>query len=118
MKKKKVMERLKKTFVKKGDTVKVLVGKDKGKQGRVLRVDYKNHKVTVEGVNIVKKAIRPNQQNPQGGIIEVAMPLHISNVKVVCPKCGKPTKIGRKIVNDKKVRFCKHKDCNEIIDKV
>ena len=63
-----------------------------------------------------KKAIRPNQQNPKGAIIDIAMPVHISNVRLVCPKCSKPVKILRKKINDKRVRVCKK--CNEIIDKV
>lgn len=114
---KKVIEKLTKSQLKKGDTVTVLTGKDKGKQGRVLIVDYNNHKVTVEGVNIVKKAVRPSQQNQKGGIMEVALAVHISNVALICPKCNKQTKVTRKEVNSKKVRVCKNKKCNEVIDK-
>lgn len=118
MKKFKIIEKLTKARVKKGDTVKLLTGKDKGKQGRVLIVDYKSHKVTVEGVNIAKKAIRPSQQSQKGGIIDMAMPVHISNLKIVCPKCGQAVKVSKKIVNNKSVRVCKNKKCNEILDKV
>jgi len=113
---KKIIRKLKKVQAKKGDTVKILAGKDKGKQGRILFIDYKNHKVTVEGVNMAKKAIRPNQQNPKGGIIDMALPIHISNIRLICPKCNNLTRITRKKVNEKSVRVCKK--CNEIIDKV
>lgn len=115
---KKVLEKLKKPQIKKGDTVVALTGKDKGKKGRVLIVDYKNHKITVESINVAKKAIRPSQQNQKGGIIDISLPIHISNVRLICPKCNKPTKVTRKLVNNKKVRICKNDKCNEVIDKV
>ena len=115
---KKIIEKLKKVQIKKGDTVKILTGKDKGKQGRVLQLDYQKNKITVERVNIVKKAIRPSQQNQKGGIIDLSLPVHISNVQLICPKCNKPTSVTRKIINEKKLRVCKNEKCNEIIDKV
>ncbi len=113
----KQQRKLRKTNIKKGDTVVILTGKDKGKQGRVLRVDYKKARVTVEGINLVRKTVRRSQQYPQGGIIDLEMPLDISNVMLICPKCNKRTKIIRKTIeNGKRVRVCKK--CNEIIDKV
>jgi large subunit ribosomal protein L24 len=115
---KKVVMKISKSQIKKGDTVKVLSGKDRGKQGRVLALDYKKNKATVEGVNMAKKAVRPTQENQKGGIVDVALAIHLSNIQLVCPKCNKPTKVGRKLVNDKRVRICKNSKCNEIIDKV
>ncbi|MBU1076905.1 MAG: 50S ribosomal protein L24 [Spirochaetes bacterium] len=114
---KKVIEKLVKVQIKKGDTVVLLSGKDKGKQGRVLVVDYTRHKVTVEGMNNAKKAVRPSQQNQKGGIVDVALPVHISNVKLICPKCSKPANVTRKVMNNKKVRVCKNEKCKEVIDK-
>ncbi|RLD40181.1 MAG: 50S ribosomal protein L24 [Bacteroidetes bacterium] len=103
--------------VKKNDKVKVLTGKDKGRTGRVLHVDKKKMRVVVEGLNIVKKAKRPDQQNQKGGIVELEAPIHISNVMVVCPKCGEPIRIKKKMLDDgKKVRTCRK--CGEILDKV
>ena len=73
--------------IKKGDKVKVLAGKDKGKEGTILRSLPQKQRVVVEKVNIVKKALRPTQQNPQGGISSVEAPIHVSNVMLVCPSC-------------------------------
>ena len=84
-----------KLHVKKGDTVLVLSGNDKGKQGKVLRVDVKNSRAVVEGVRIISKHTRPNTEHPQGGIIKQEAPIHISNLMVV-DKNGKPSRIGRK----------------------
>lgn len=89
--------------IKKGDTVKVIAGKDKGKEGKVLSV--KNNKVLVEGVNTVKKHSKPSQANPNGGIVNQEAPIDMSNVMYV--HNGKVTRIGFKIENDKKVRFAK-----------
>ena len=93
--------------VKKGDRVEVLSGKDKGKQGEVLRAMPSEGKVIVEGVAIVKKATRPTQQNQQGGIIERAAAIDVSNVMLVCPKCGKPTRVGHTGEGRDKKRVCK-----------
>ena len=94
--------------VRKGDTVKVIGGKDLGKEGRVLRTVPQSERVVVEKVNLVKKALRPTQQNPQGGISTIEAPIHVSNVMLVCPSCGKPTRVGHKIENDgTKARICK-----------
>jgi len=98
------------------DTVVVLAGKDRGKQGRVLRVFPKEGRVLVEKVNMVKRHTRPNDKVPQGGIVEKEATLHHSNLMVVCGKCGKPTRVGHKNLADgKKVRLCKK--CGEILDK-
>jgi len=103
--------------VKKGDLVRVISGKDKGKEGKILRVIPKLNKVIVENVNIVKKHQRPTQQLREGGIIEQPSPIHVSKVMVVCPSCGRPTRVGYRILEEgKKVRICRK--CNEIIDKV
>jgi len=115
-KKKWEKRRIRKTGIKRGDTVYILTGKDKGKEGKVLEVIYKRGLVVVEKVNMVKKAVRPTQQMPQGGIIEIESPIHISNVKLICPKCNAKTRIKRKKINGKSVRVCVK--CNEIIDKV
>ena len=97
-----------KMHVKKGDKVVVLSGKDKGKQGEVLVAKPAEGKVVVEGVAIVKKAMRPNAQNQQGGIVEMEAAIDASNVMVVCPKCGKPSRMGHAVnAEGKKVRVCK-----------
>lgn len=82
--------------IKKGDLVKVIAGDDKGKTGRVLKVFPDKMRVLVEGVNIVKKHVRPSPQYPQGGIIEMEAPIHISNVMVIDPETGEPTRVGRR----------------------
>ena len=94
--------------VKKGDKVVVLSGKDKGKQGEVLRAMPAEGKVVVEGVAVVKKAQRPTAQNQQGGFVEKEAAIDVSNVMLVCPTCGKPSRVGHD-VDDKgnKVRVCK-----------
>ena len=98
------------------DTVMVLTGKDKGKKGRVIRVFPQQEKVLVEKVNMAKRHTRPTQQLPQGGIIEKEMPLHVSNVQFICPKCGKSTRVAHKILaSGQKNRACKK--CGEIMDK-
>ena len=104
-----------KLHVNKGDTVKVLSGKDKGKQVKILRAIPAKERVVVEGVNIVKKAQRPTQQNPQGGITTMEAPLNVSNVMLVCPKCNEATRTGKR-VNEagKKGRVCKK--CGQDID--
>lgn len=93
--------------VKKGDKVKVITGKDKGKTGIVLAVFPKKNRVIVEGVNIVKKHAKPSQDNPQGGILDIEAPIHASNVMPLDPKTGEPTRVGYKIENGKKVRYAK-----------
>lgn len=93
--------------IKTGDQVIVLSGKDKGKTGKVLRADPKGQKVIVEGVNVATKHQRPRKQGEEGGIIKVETPIYASKLQVVCPKCGKATRVGHKIENGKKSRVCK-----------
>ncbi|MDR1931358.1 MAG: 50S ribosomal protein L24 [Spirochaetales bacterium] len=101
------MEKTKTAFrIKKNDEVRVMSGKEKGKSGRVLRVDQIKGRVLVEGLNMVKKAIKKKKQNDRGGIITVEGSIHVSNVMVVCKKCG-PVRTGYKFEGGKKVRFCK-----------
>ena len=93
--------------IKKGDTVKVLSGNDKGKTGEVLDIIPKTNRVVVKGVNIRKRHVKPRKQGEEGGIISVECAIHSSKVNVVCPKCGKPARLGYKVEGDKKVRVCK-----------
>lgn len=103
-----------KVHVKTGDTVVVLSGKDKGKQGKVLQVSPKEGKVIVEGLNIATKHVKPRRQGEQGGIVEAEAAMYASKVQLVCPKCSKATRIGHKILEDgSKVRVCK--SCGEEI---
>ena len=99
--------------IKKGDTVQVLAGNDKGKTGEVLEVIPKDSKVVVKGVNVRKKHIKPRKQGEEGGIIPVECAINSSKVNVVCPKCGKATRIEYKVEDGKKVRICKK--CGAII---
>jgi len=94
--------------LKKGDTVKVLSGNDKGKTGEVLTIMPKDNKIIVKDVNIRKKATKPRKAGEEGGIIAPEHPVNASIVAVVCPKCGKASKIGYKVTEDSKVRFCKN----------
>ncbi len=96
-----------KTNIKKGDNVYVLAGDDRGKQGRVLSVDRDKNRAIVEGVNIVTKATKPNAKHPQGGLIKMEAPIQISNLALIDPKSGKPTRVGYKMVDGKKVRYAK-----------
>ncbi len=97
-----------KLHIKKGDQVYVIAGDSKGQQGKVLMVDAAKQRAIVEGVNICKKATKPNAKNPQGGIVEQEAPIHISNLQVLDPKSGKPTRVGRKAgENGKLVRYAK-----------
>ena len=99
--------------IKKGDTVQVLSGKDKGKKGEVLEIIPKDSKVVVKGVNVRKKHIKPRKQGEEGGIISIECAIDSSKVNVVCSKCGKSARIGYKTEKDKKVRICKK--CGTII---
>ena len=93
--------------IKKGDTVQVLSGNDKGKTGEVLEINAKASKVVVKGANIRKKHVKPRKQGDEAGIISVEVAIPSSKVNVVCPKCGKATRIGYSIKDGKKVRVCK-----------
>lgn len=96
----------KKFKIRKDDMVEIIAGKDKGKRGNVVRILRGKDRVIVSGANLVKKAIKKRSQQDRGGIVEVEAPLHISNVMIVCKKCG-PTKIGYKLDGDKKLRVCR-----------
>ena len=98
----------KKLYIRKGDTVMVIAGDSRGQQGKVLRVDTDKYKAIVEGVNMVSKHTKPNAKSPQGGIVKMEAPVHLSNLKVV-DKSGKPTRIGRRLdpKTEKLVRYSK-----------
>lgn len=93
--------------VKKGDKVMVISGKDKGKTGVILTAYPKKDRVLVEGVNIIKKHMKPNQANPQGGIVSQEAAIHVSNVMLIDPKTGEPTRVGSKVEDGKRVRVAK-----------
>ena len=97
-----------KLHIKKGDNVYVLSGEDRGKTGRVLKVLVTKQRAIVEGINFVTKATKPNAKHPQGGLVKMEAPVHISNLSLIDPKSGKPTRIGRRL-NDagKLVRYAK-----------
>ena len=98
---------MKKLHIKKGDTVYVNAGNDKGKTGKVLEVITSKDRAIVEGINIVSKHTKPSPKHPQGGIVKQEARVHISNLQVVDPKTGKPSRIGRKVVDGKIVRYAK-----------
>lgn len=105
--------------IKVGDQVMVLSGKDRGRQGKVIEMIPKEGKLVVEGVNITKRHIRPTRRGQESGIVEREAPVYVSNVIIICPRCGKRTRVGMKIVKkalkkEEKLRFCKK--CGEIID--
>ena len=105
------------TPVRKNDSVIVVTGKDRGKKGRVLKVFPKQNRVVIEGVNFIKRHTRPNPRaNIKGGIVEREASVHASNVQIVCPECGAPTRIGRQLLGDgRKVRICRK--CEGAVDK-
>ena len=94
-------------FVKTGDKVKVIAGKEKGKEGTVIRVDRKNDRVVVKGLNMIKKHEKPSQTNQNGGVVEKEGSIHVSNVMLIDLESGKPTRIGHEIVDGNKVRIAK-----------
>lgn len=102
-------------YIKKGDKVKVITGKDRGKEGIVLTAFPKKDRVIVEGVNMIKKHQKPNAEAPQGGILEKEASIHVSNVMIVDPKSGEATRVGYKEVDGKKVRVSKK--TGEVLDK-
>ncbi len=102
----------KKFKIRKDDTVEIIAGKDKGKRGAVVRVIRDKDRVIVGGANLVKKAMKKRSQQDRGGIVEIEAPIHVSNVMIVCKKCG-PTRIGYKIDGDKKIRVCRK--CGEAL---
>ena len=103
--------------IRRNDNVVVIAGRDRGKRGRVLRVLPERERIVVEGVNMIKRHTRPNpQRNVKGGIVEREGPIHASNVQLVCPECGKPTRLGRRDAGDgRKVRVCRK--CEGVVDK-
>ena len=112
----KKLEKLGKVSIKKGDTVHVLTGKDKGKEGEVVSVSPKSGSLILHQLNIAKKAVKPHpQKNPQGGIIETPLPIDLSNVRLVCPRCSKPSGVTySKNPDGKTSRKCRK--CGELID--
>ena len=105
------------TPIRKNDNVLVITGKNRGTRGRVLRVDPDKNRLVVEGVNVIKRHTKPNpQRNIKGGVVEREAPIHASNVQLVCPECGKQTRVCRKVLNDgRKVRICRK--CEGVVDK-
>ncbi len=101
--------------LKRGDIVLIILGEDRGRKGKILSIDKKKDFIIVEGARLAKKHMRPRKQGEQGGIIEKEAPIHISNLKLVCPKCGKSTRVQKSILeNKKRVRVCNK--CGEFID--
>lgn len=93
--------------IKKGDTVYVIRGKDKGKSGKVVKALPKKNKIIIEGINLVKKHIKPKRSGEKGEIITIPQPIDVSKVKLICPNCKKPTRVGYEIKEDNKFRKCK-----------
>jgi len=98
---------MKSVSIKKNDMVKVIAGKDKGKTGKVIKVLPALQRAVVEGVNLYKKHVRPKNQNEKGQVIVVPRSLHISNIQLICPSCGKPTRVGFSLEGKEKSRVCK-----------
>jgi large subunit ribosomal protein L24 len=105
------------TPIRRNDTVVVTTGKDRGKRGRVLKIVPDKNRLVVEGVNFIKRHTKPNPQRQiKGGVVEREASLHASNVQLVCPECGKPTRLGRRVLEDgRKVRICRK--CEGVVDK-
>jgi large subunit ribosomal protein L24 len=105
------------TPIRRNDNVVVITGKDRGKRGRVLKVVPGKNRLVVEGVNFIKRHTKPNPQRQiKGGVVEREASLHASNVQLVCPECGKPTRLGRRILGDgRKVRICRK--CEGVVDR-
>jgi len=99
--------------VKKNDTVLIISGKDKGRKGKVIEVLSKENRILVEGINLKKKHVKPKKQGEKGQIVELPGPLSASNIKILCPKCSKPVRVGYKIEGKNKYRICKK--CNQEI---
>lgn len=93
--------------LKRGDTILITTGKDKGRKGKLLRALPKEEKIVVEGINLRKKHVRPKKSGEKGQIIEIPLPIYASNAKIICSKCGKATRIGYKVDEKEKYRICK-----------
>ncbi len=96
--------------IKKGDKIKVMSGKDKGREGVVEKTYKKSKKILIQGINLYKRHLKKSEQQPQGGIVDVPRPIDISKVALICPKCGKAARVGFKIEKNKKYRICKKCD--------
>jgi large subunit ribosomal protein L24 len=96
--------------IKKGDSVLIISGKDKGKKGKIINVFPKENRISVEGVNLKKKHSKPKKSGEKGQMVEIVMPIDVSNAKIICSKCGKAARIGYKIEGERKYRVCK--ECN------
>ena len=106
---------LQKCRIKKGDTVRVIGGRARGRQGKVLSVDRMKGRVVVEKINLIKRHLRPNRTS-KGGIIEKEGPIHLSSVMLICPECGKPTRVAiRRLDDGQRLRMCKR--CGEVIER-
>jgi large subunit ribosomal protein L24 len=101
--------------VRRGDKVRVITGKERGREGKVLRAYPEKERVTVEGANMIKRATRPSQKNPQGGIMQHEGPMHVSDVMLICPSCALPTRVGYRREGGTRVRVCKK--CGKDVDK-
>jgi len=102
--------------IKKNDNVMVIAGKDRGKTGIVQSAFPKEDKIVVKGIAMAKKHIKPSRKNPQGGIIDINLKVDISNAQIICPACGKPTRVGYKVSDKGKIRFCKK--CKQSLESV
>ena len=100
--------------IKKGDNVKIIAGKDRGKSGKVLRIFERDMRVLVDGLNLAKKSVKPKKQGQKGEIISFSRPMHASNVMLLCASCKKAVRLGSRKEGDKKVRYCRK--CNADID--
>ena len=101
--------------LKKNDQVVVISGKDRNKKGKIMRLRPHGNRAIVQGINIIKRHVRPTRDNPKGGIMQMEEPLHVSKLKLVCPKCSKPVRIGITILSDgTRKRMCKK--CKEIVE--
>jgi large subunit ribosomal protein L24 len=101
--------------VRKGDKVRIIAGKDKGREGKILKAYPHKQRISVEGAAMIKKHTRPSQKNQQGGIVTMEGTMHVSNVMLICPNCGEPTRVGRRRDDGTRVRVCKK--CLKDIDK-
>ena len=109
------MDAVKKVHIRKNDIVKVMAGKEKGKVGRVLKIDRERGRILVEKINFVKRHTKPGRLGQRGGILERENPLHVSNVQLVCGKCDRPVRVGRtQLADGRKVRVCR--ECGETMD--
>lgn len=99
--------------LKKGDKVKILSGKDRGREGQIEKVYHKQNQVLILGVNLYKKHLKKSEKAPQGGVVAVPRPIHVAKLALVCPKCTQTTRVGYRVKNNKKFRVCKQ--CKEKI---